>query len=145
MRRRDFLSTAVGAALMQSSVFGRVFDGKRAGVSAAFSSAIAELPNATARQNGVQPMAIGVMIGPAYDRPQAAIARVKELGMTNCFLNLDDYIGRFSASGAQQLSAVLAKYGVTATSVEIVGPGRLVWNFVDGPATIDLVPPATRA
>ena len=85
------------------------------------------------------------MIAPVYDGPETAIARVKELGMSNCFLSLDDYIGRFSTSGAQRLSAMLDKYGVTATSVEIVGPGRLVWNFVDGPSTIGLVPPATRA
>jgi sugar phosphate isomerase/epimerase len=26
-----------------------------------------------------------------------------------------------------------------------VGPGRLVWDFLDGPSTIGLVPPATRA
>src|SRR5271170_3081319 len=32
-----------------------------------------------------------------------------------------------------------------ATSVEVVGPGRLVWDFLDGPSTIGLVPPATRA
>ena len=131
--------------MMQSRAFGSGFAGKTAGMSSAFSSAIAESPNATARQNGVQPMAMGVMIAPAYDRPEESIARVKELGMSNCFLNLDDYIGRFRASGAQQLSAALEKYGVTVTSVEIVGPGRLVWDFVEGPATIGLVPPATRA
>ena len=40
---------------------------------------------------------------------------------------------------------MLEKYEVTATSVEVVGPGRLVWDFLDGPSTIGLVPPATRA
>jgi L-ribulose-5-phosphate 3-epimerase len=114
-------------------------------MSAAFSESIAPSSYATTRLNGVAPMAIGVMIGPAYDQPEIAIVRVKELGMSNCFLNLDDYIGRFSPSAAQQLSAALDKNGVTATSAEIVGPGRLVWDFLDGPETIGLVPPNTRA
>ncbi len=96
------------------------------------------------RQSKVKPMALGLMIQPALD-PEAAIARVKELGLTNCFLSLDGYIGKFSRPLAQQLNALLAKYDVTATSVEVVGPGRLVWNFLDGPSTIGLVPPSTRA
>jgi sugar phosphate isomerase/epimerase len=145
MRRREFLGTAIGAAVMQSGAFGSVFTGNADGMSAAFSEPIATSSYATTKQIGVAPMAIGVMISPAYDHPEVAIARVKELGMSNCFLNLDDYIGRFSASGARQLSAALEKHGVTATSAEIVGPGRLVWDFLDGPATIGLVPPGMRA
>jgi len=34
---------------------------------------------------------------------------------------------------------------VTATTVEVVGPQPLKWNFLQGPATIGLVPRATRA
>jgi sugar phosphate isomerase/epimerase len=145
MRRRDFLGTAFGAAIAQSGAFGSVFSGSADDMPAAFSQPIAASPFATTKQRGVAAMAIGVMIGPAYDHPEVAIARVKVLGMSNCFLNLDDYIGRFNASAAQQLSEVLEKHGVTATSAEIVGPGRLVWDFWDGPETIGLVPPATRA
>jgi sugar phosphate isomerase/epimerase len=145
MRRRDFLSTAIAAAMMPPGAFASIVGGKDSGLSAAFSGTVGESPNAITKQNGVQPMAIGVMIAPSYAGPEMAIARVKELGMSNCFLSLDDYIGRFSTAGAQQLSALLEKYGVTATSAEVVGPGRLVWNFLDGPATIGLVPPATRA
>jgi sugar phosphate isomerase/epimerase len=91
-------------------------------------------------------MALGTIIHPTYNDPEAAISRVKELGMSNCFLGLDDWIGRFSAPDAKRLNALLEKYDITATCVEIVGPGRLIWNsFLDGPATIGLVPPATRA
>lgn len=99
---------------------------------------------ATGGQSKVKPMALGLMIQPALD-PEAAIARVRDLGLSNCFLSLDGYIGKFSRPLAQQLNALLAKYDVTATSVEVVGPGRLVWNFLDGPSTIGLVPPGTRA
>ncbi|MGD0520917.1 MAG: sugar phosphate isomerase/epimerase family protein [Terracidiphilus sp.] len=140
MRRREFLSKAIGTAMIQSGAFASAFSG----APAALSASIAEAQDAVDRQKLVRPMAIGVMIGPAYDNPENAIARVKELGMTNCFLSLDGWIGKFSASGAQQLNALLDKYGITATSVEVVGPGRLVWDFADGPATIGLVPRATR-
>jgi sugar phosphate isomerase/epimerase len=145
MRRRDFLGTAIGAVVMQSGAFGSTFAGKVEGLSAAFSEPIATPSYSTTKQEGVAPMAIGVMIAPSYDHPEIAIARVKELGMSNCFLNLDEYIGRFSPSAADQLGLALEKHGVIATSAEIVGPGRLVWDFLDGPETIGLVPPATRA
>ena len=125
MRRRDFLGTAIGAVVLQSSAFGRVFAGKETDDSATFAAPIGGSSFATTKQKGVAPMAIGVMIAPTMDHPEIAIARVKELGMSNCFLNLDDYIGKFSPSAADQLSAALAKQGVIATSVEIVGPGRL--------------------
>ena len=145
MRRRDFLGTAIGAAMMQSGAFGSVFAGKEVDMSATNSAPIATGSNTTTKQPGVASMAIGVMIAPAYDNPEAAISRVQELGMSNCFLSLDGYIGRFSPSAAEQLSAALEKYGVVATSAEVVGPGRLVWDFWDGPETIGLVPPGTRA
>jgi sugar phosphate isomerase/epimerase len=138
MRRRDFLGAAIGAAVMQSRAFGSVFAGTLSGPIDASSYA-------TTKQTGVAPMAIGVMIAPSYDQPELAIARVKELGMSNCFLSLDGYIGKFSSSAADQLSTALQKHGVIATSAEVVGPGRLVWDFWDGPETIGLVPPATRA
>ena len=141
MRRRDFLGAAIGAAVVNSRAFGSVFAGTVDDLSA--TSAAASF--GTAKQKGVTPMAIGLMIAPSYDRPEEAISRVKELGMSNCFLSLDGYIGKFSTSAADQLNAALKKYGVVATSAEVVGPGRLVWNFWDGPETIGLVPPTTRA
>ncbi|HZC43619.1 MAG TPA: sugar phosphate isomerase/epimerase family protein [Acidobacteriaceae bacterium] len=138
MRRRDFLGAALGAAVVNSPAFGRAFTGT-------FSEPIDASSYTTAKQKGVAPMAIGVMIAPSYNNPEVAIARVKELGMSNCFLDLDGYIGKFNSSAADRLSAALQKHDVIATSAEIVGPGRLVWNFWDGPETIGLVPPVTRS
>ncbi len=136
MRRREFLSKAIGTAVIQSAAFSTV--------PTALSASIVEAQDVADRQKLVGPMAIGLKIGLSYDNPEDAIARVKELGMNNCFPSLDDWIGRFSASGARQLNALFEKYGVTATSVEVVGPGRLVWDFAEGPSTIGLVPRATR-
>ena len=39
----------------------------------------------------------------------------------------------------------MAKYDLVATTVEVVGPEPLEWNFIQGPSTIGLVPPTTRA
>jgi L-ribulose-5-phosphate 3-epimerase len=60
-------------------------------------------------------------------------------------LSLDAYIGKFTPELAKEIGGLLEKYEVTATSVEVVGPGRLIWDFVDGPSTIGLVPKASRA
>jgi sugar phosphate isomerase/epimerase len=89
-------------------------------------------------------MAVGLMIQPASGA-ETAISRVKDLGLSNCFLSLDAYIGHFTPLLAQELNGLLQKYGIVATSAEVVGPGRLVWDFLDGPSTIGLVPRETRA
>jgi sugar phosphate isomerase/epimerase len=64
--------------------------------------------------------------------------------MSNCFLSLDGYLGKFSPAVAQELGGLLEKYSVIPTAVEVVGPGPLVWDFAHGPSTIGLVPRATR-
>jgi sugar phosphate isomerase/epimerase len=92
----------------------------------------------------LEPMALGLLVSP-FGAPEATIRRVHDLGFTNCFLSLDGYLNGFTAELATQLRDLLAKYAVTATTVEVVGPGPLVWDFLRGPATIGLVPPQTRA
>lgn len=91
----------------------------------------------------IKPMALGLLISP-FGAPEETIRRVRDLGFSNCFLSLDGYINRFTDTAASQLKDLLAQYGVTATTVEVVGPPPLQWDFLRGPATIGLVPPATR-
>jgi L-ribulose-5-phosphate 3-epimerase len=91
----------------------------------------------------IKPMALGLLISP-FGTPEETIRRVRDLGFSNCFLSLDGYINRFTDTAASQLKDLLAQYGVTATTVEVVGPPPLQWDFLRGPATIGLVPPATR-
>lgn len=143
MLRRTFLRTAIGAALAQAGAFAS----PRSGASTERPSPLSHSAPGSEGSTQVEasPMALGWIIAPAYHDPEPAIARLKELGISYCFLSLDDWIGRFSESGAKALSGLLSKYGVTPTCVEIVGPGRLVWDFLDGPSTIGLVPRATRA
>ncbi len=92
----------------------------------------------------VKPMALGLVISP-FGAPEAIIRRVHDLGLSTCFLSLDGYIGKFTPALAAQFNGLLAQYHVVATAVEVVGPPPLEWNFLRGPSTIGLVPPATRA
>ena len=97
-----------------------------------------------AEETRIKPMALGLLVSP-FGSPDATIRRVHDLGFTNCFLSLDGYIGRFTPAIATQMKELLAKYEVMATTVEVVGPPPLEWNFLRGPSTIGLVPPGTRA
>jgi L-ribulose-5-phosphate 3-epimerase len=154
MHRRGFLSAVVGAAVIEGSSWARALSPPPFGLarslisSASFEGAAAprSSPGASfpATQDSLPPMALGLLIKPGPG-PEAAISKVKELGFSNCFLSLDDYIGKFTPALAQEMHGLLEKYGVTATTVEVVGPGRLIWDFLDGPATIGLVPRETRA
>lgn len=130
MNRRLFLSSS--AALLANEVLRP---------SASF-AAIPDFVNAPSPK--LKPMALGLLISP-FGAPEETIRRVHDLGFSNCFLSLDKYIGAFTPALARQMRDLLDKYQVTATTVEVVGPGPLEWNFTRGPATIGLVPPATRA
>ncbi len=124
MDRRTFLSATSAAVVSQ------IFP---------LRSLYADTKNAS-----LKPMAVGLLISP-HDAPEATIRRVHDLGFDNCFLSLDGYIGNFTPTAATQIKGLLDKYQVIATTVEVVGPVPLEWNFLRGPATIGLVPPATRA
>jgi L-ribulose-5-phosphate 3-epimerase len=92
----------------------------------------------------LKPMALGLIINP-FGAPEATFRRVHDLGFSNCFLSLDGYINSFTPELAAQFRDLLAKYALIATTVEVVGPGPLEWDFTHGPSTIGLVPPGTRA
>jgi len=124
MDRRSFLSTAAAAAIV---------------------TRLHPLPSlAEPEQPKLKPMALGLLISP-YGAPEATIKRVRDMGFSNCFLSLDGYIGKFNSDAAKQIGELLAKYELLAATVEVVGPEPLEWNFVQGPSTIGLVPPKTRA
>jgi sugar phosphate isomerase/epimerase len=126
MQRRQFLAGAVSAGIMGAAGFAESGHG------------------AIALQQSLAPMAVGLIIQPA-NGAEAAISRVHDLGMSNCFLSLDGYLGKFSKDLAQELSGLLEKYSVVPTAAEVVRPDPLIWDFLHGPSTIGLVPRATRA
>jgi sugar phosphate isomerase/epimerase len=124
MNRRDFISCATAATLAQV---------------VPSAAALSGMPSAP-----LKPMDVGLLIAP-FGAPEEHFRRVRELGFDNCFLSLDGYIGGFTPAVVSQFRDLIAKYGLTVTAVEVVGPGRLVWNFTEGPSTIGLVPPGSRA
>jgi sugar phosphate isomerase/epimerase len=89
-------------------------------------------------------MELGLLIAPS-PAIEERIRLVHDLGFSNCFLSLDAYLGHFTAELAGQMAELLGKYRLVATTVEVVGPPPLVWDFMRGPSTIGLVPPETRA
>jgi hypothetical protein len=105
-------------------------------------------PSATlagAAPASLKPMELGLIVSP-FGAPEATFRRVHELGFSNCFLSLDGYINGFTPELAAQFRDLLNKYQLIATTVEVVGPPPLEWNFTRGPSTIGLVPePALRA
>ncbi|MGA2808060.1 MAG: sugar phosphate isomerase/epimerase family protein [Terracidiphilus sp.] len=92
----------------------------------------------------LKPMELGLLVSP-FGQPEAVFRRVRDLGFSNCFLSLDGYINGFTPELAAQFRDLLAKNELIATTVEVVGPPPLEWNFLRGPSTIGLVPPKTRA
>ena len=141
MDRRHFLAAAAGATFATADVFGKTLGGNRVGGE---NHSLAGANGAASADAVLKPMAVGLMI-PVGDDREGVISRVKNLGMTNCFLQLDHYVGKFTPALAADFRGLLDKYEVTATSAEVVGPGKLVWDFVDGPSTIGLVPRESRA
>src|SRR5580692_4884646 len=89
---------------------------------------------------GKKPLRLGLIIGIGND-PDAALAKVHELGMPTC----QAYCEEFATGLGKKLTAATAKYGIEATSIVVGGPGKEVWDFYGGPLTIGLVPRETRA
>jgi sugar phosphate isomerase/epimerase len=112
---------------------------------AAISTGLQPIPSpAEPEKTKLKPMVVGLLVSP-HGAPEATIKRVHDLGFSNCFLSLDGYINKFTQDAAKQIGDLLAKYDVVATTVEVVGPAPLEWNFLHGPSTIGLVPPKYRA
>ncbi len=97
----------------------------------------AALPVAAA---SVKPMRLGLILAVDQD-PDAAIRKVRDLGLPTCQVELTSFEPRL----AEALRAALDRYGVQATSAVAVGPGEEIYDFYAGPLTIGLVPRATRA
>lgn len=136
MRRRDFLGAALGAGVMQASTAAKAFAHAQTNPPS-LASSTTEMPLSP------RPWSVGLLIQPTLG-PESTISRVKNLGMSNCFFSLDAYLGKYTPALAEQFADLLHQNGITATAAEVVGPGRLVWDFLDGPSTIGLVPRATR-
>ncbi len=85
---------------------------------------------------------LGVVTGvTGSDTPDQAIAKVKSFGLDCCQVA----VGTAPKSLAEPLKAALSKYQIEATAAMTLAPGKLAWDFYEGPLTVGLVPPQTRA
>lgn len=88
---------------------------------------------------GKKALRLGLIIGVGKD-PGTALAKVHDLGLPTC----QAYVEDFPEGLAGRLTKASEKYAIEITSVVVGGPGKEVWDFYGGPATIGLVPKDTR-
>ncbi len=86
---------------------------------------------------------IGVLV-PLTDSPADEIRKVADFGLHSCQVCTWDPAMYTDAIG-QALTEAAEQNGVNITTLWAGYPGPCVWNFIDGPKTIGLVPPEYRA
>lgn len=108
-----------------------------------FSTLAAAAPAVVFHEQASAAPAAGIRLGlyiEGTDGPEAAIKKVKDLGFPTCQVGMEEY----TPEKARQLKEALARYQIEATALGVVGPGKKIWDFYQGPGTIGIVPPATR-
>jgi L-ribulose-5-phosphate 3-epimerase len=84
-------------------------------------------------------MKLGIIIGAEPD-PDAALKRVRDLGVPTCQASTDD----FSDKVFKALQAAIEKYGIEVTALNSSGGLPNVYDFYQGPLTIGVVPEKYR-
>ncbi len=139
--RRIFLQTTAAAAL--AGPFSKVGAAKSQPVletSLAEPLRVGQSAPHVAANDGKKPLRLGLIIGIGKD-PDAAMAKVRDLGLPTSQVFVDD----FEMDLVGKLRQALEKHQIEATSLVVGGPGKEVWDFYQGPLTIGLVPRETRA
>lgn len=91
----------------------------------------------------MQKIQLGVLAG-LEEGPEHAIDKVHSLGFPTCQVSCWR-AEHLADAVAQRLREAAAQKGVTISTIWAGLPGRHVWDFIEGPTTIGLVPEATRA
>jgi L-ribulose-5-phosphate 3-epimerase len=137
--RRAFLQTSTGVLAAALGAMGATRKGGATAEGLAPEQGTATVAPTVAANEGKKPLRLGLILGIGND-PEAAMAKVHDLGLPTCQVFLDvidaDLVGR--------LRRALNKYQIEATSLVVGGPGKEVWDFYEGPLTIGLVPRETR-
>ena len=86
---------------------------------------------------------IGVLVG-LNAEPEAAIERVADLGLNSCQVcSWDPDV--WTDDAGEKLTAVCTRLGIRVSTFWAGYTGPAVWNFIEGPTTIGLVPEQYRA
>jgi sugar phosphate isomerase/epimerase len=86
---------------------------------------------------------LGVIVGVSME-PEAAVAKVRSLRLPTLQASCGPQVYR-SAEALERFKRAAADNEVEVSTVWAGLPGPAVWNFMEGPATIGLVPPEFRA
>lgn len=89
---------------------------------------------------------LGVIVslgGEGESGTRGSIEKVRDLGLETCQLASWDPAS-YTEEKACEVEAACDTLGVEVTTIWAGYSGRMVWDFVDGPTTIGLVPPGTR-
>ncbi len=97
-------------------------------------------PAGSASAPAPKPLRLGLIIGVEKD-PDAALAKVRDLGLPTAQILLDEY----GPEMVMSLKKALDRYGIEATSLVVGGPGPEIYDFYQGPLTCGLVPRQYRA
>ena len=87
-------------------------------------------------------MQLGIIASLA-EGPDTAMKKVRSLGFPTCQVTCwqEDLLTNEAADRLRRAAAV---HGVEITTMWTGMPGRYVWDFIEGPSTIGLVPPDSR-
>ena len=86
---------------------------------------------------------LGVIVSLA-EGPEAAIENVAAFDLPSCQVSCWN-VDLYTDTNAARLRGAADAARVQITTLWAGWPGRKVWNFVEGPTTIGVVPPETRA
>ncbi len=100
-------------------------------------SAQAEAPSAGSQQ-GQKKIRLGIITD--GDNPDKGFKEVLDLGFETCQLS----VGKYTPEKAAAIKAAIKKYNIMPNALLCSGPGKMVWNFTEGPSTIGIIPRATR-
>ena len=138
--RREFVQFSAGAlAAGLCPTLANVSTGARSPRISSEFNALQKAQSLSANENKV-PLRLGLIIHIGKD-PDQAIAKIRGLGLPTAQV----FIEEFEPGLDERLQQALNKHGIEPTALVVGGPGKEVWDFYQGPATIDLVARHTRA
>jgi len=85
-------------------------------------------------------MRLGLIV-PGGTDPQAALRKVHSFGLPTAQLGMED----FSPDMVEKAKRAIQETGLEVTAINCSGPGRLIYDFYQGPETIGVVPVKFRA
>ena len=88
-------------------------------------------------------MDLGILMNWNDDSPEGLIKRVKALGFPTCEIICWD-VQWLTEENADMVRTASEQFEIKITALWAGLPGKSVWDFIEGPDTIGLVPPQTR-